>query len=132
MTRASTTLANRRAAPRGRSRAPWWLWSLVVALLGVATFGQVHRIAHADAASAGLTASAATEPRGHGHDHGFGHDEGSAECRLYDQLSQGDQVPAPAVWLPMPAVAAIATPAAPGGITTAAPRAAQARGPPRA
>lgn len=85
-------------------RVPAWL--LVFALLAVQTLGLVHRVAHGprqDLARHGVQA----EPvHAHVHAHGMldglftGHGS-DGDCRLYDQLSQGD---------PLGAVAAVPLP----------------------
>ena len=111
----------------------FWSWVLACALLAAHTLGAVHGVAHARIGGGAPSASqsiaapqsiavAALAKLFKTHDDGSG-------CRLYDQLSHGDAVPA--------AVAATApTPAADCAITATADVAAstslpfRARGPP--
>lgn len=70
---------NRRALPI--LRLGWPL--LLAALLLAQALGLVHRVLHAPAGAV-VSAHAADEA------HGFGHDAGDPQCRLYDQLAGGD------------------------------------------
>ena len=60
-----------------------WLPLLLAALLLAQTLGLVHRVLHRP--GGGTVVSAAD-----GRQHAFGHDDGDSQCRLYDQLAQGD------------------------------------------
>ncbi len=84
------------------------LWILVLALLVAPTLGFMHRVVHGPHVEAAHEHLAAQEhAAGCDHAHGwltalFGHDEHDTGCRLYDQLGQGDSLPAvPALLLPL-------------------------------
>jgi hypothetical protein len=102
--------------------APWQAWLLAVLLLAAQAAGLVHRVAHggggvAHAAHKAFSAS---------------HDEGSAECRLVDQLTHADALcggDAPAA--PALAVQAAEPARAHGRLAEGAPAAYLARAPPR-
>ena len=78
------------------------LWVAVVALLVAQTLGLAHRVVHPGGAVAGVEY---THAHTHGHEHESGHhpsplaalfaghDE-APDCRLYDQLSHADLLPA--------------------------------------
>ncbi len=91
-----------------------WLALGVLALLAAQTLGQVHGVAHAPAVHHGpVQVDAQPAHTGHGGVqsllHGLfdGHGDG-ADCRLYDQLSHGDGMPAiAAVVLPLALPAAL-------------------------
>lgn len=70
-----------RVRPSAPIAARRWLPLLLAAMLFAQALGLVHRVLHAPAPAAQVQAAA--------HD-AFGHDEGDAQCRLYDQLAQGD------------------------------------------
>lgn len=70
---------------------------LVFALLAAQTLGLLHRHAHASAPAAvaahaaGVHCQQAHSPAMHGMAAAFAvHDEGSAECRLFDQIARAD------------------------------------------
>lgn len=99
-----------RAAPR-----PWLqVWLLAALLLAAQAFGLAHRVAHAP----GLHCD-------HPHHHGAasplaGHEAGSAECRLIDQLAHADALFGSPVLPPLlapeaTALVAAALPARPQG-----------------
>ncbi len=72
-------------------RSPWAL-ALVLALLVLSAWGQLHRVLHAGPAPAAVAALAqsGTAEAAHSADGAVGgHDEGSSLCQLLDQLSQG-------------------------------------------
>lgn len=84
------------------------LWVAVVALLVAQTLGLAHRVVHPGGAVAGVEH---THAHTHGHEHESGHhpsllaalfaghDE-APDCRLYDQLSHADLLPALPVAVP--------------------------------
>ncbi len=106
-----------RAVPRGG------LMALAVLLLVlVQTLGLVHGVRHAGAAS--------QSPAAAYKDFAFGHDAGSADCRLLDQLAHADVAPLPVMGeppLPARATCAVRSRALPSGAPQWHP---QARGPP--
>lgn len=99
-----------------------WLPLLLAALLLAQTLGLVHRVLHRPA---GATVASAADVR-----HDFGHDDGDPQCRLYDQLAQGDLAFGCATLPLVPALPAGCVGALPAG--RLAPQAAGflARGPP--
>jgi hypothetical protein len=64
-----------------------WLPLLLAAMLFAQALGLVHRVLHAPAGGAAL---AQVQRERQGHDEAFGHDAGDVQCRLFDQLAQGD------------------------------------------
>jgi hypothetical protein len=82
----------------------WALWWLALALLVAPALGHMHRIVHGPQAH---TAHAHVQAQhGHAHAHGVAdlfvaHDDDST-CRLFDQLTHSDALPAlPALALPL-------------------------------
>ena len=102
--------------------APWQAWLLAALLLAAQATGLAHRVAHGGVGGAHAAHQAFSAS----------HDEGSAECRLVDQLAHADALcggDAPA--LPALAVRA-AEPSRPATRPAAgAPAAYLARAPPR-
>lgn len=97
----------------------WQAWLLAVLLLAAQALGLAHRVAHAPglahqtghppAAAHAVQASAA-----HADGHASGHEAGSPDCRLIDQLAHADALCGAASLPPaLPRTAAIA-PAVPG------------------
>ena len=90
-------------------RQPWAL-ALVLALLLLTGWGQVHRVLHPGAPFPVLSATADAQvhqaPQG-------GHEEGSGLCQLLDHLSQGSapvSVLSPVAVMPLPQVQTAWTP----------------------
>lgn len=106
-------LRNRNNARQFRWLALW----LAATLLATQALGQWHSLVHSP--GQGIEKKLA-----------FGHETGSKDCQLFDQLNQdlGLDCPAP-VWQPL-AIAQPAPIALPEGQAPAAPRAQRARGPP--
>jgi len=99
-------------------------WLLAGLLLAAQALGLAHRVAHGGGAGA-VTVSATQAFAGD-------HEAGSAECRLVDQLAQGDLLCGDAPLLALPLVVQAALPPAPAQSLPATPAAAyQARAPPR-
>jgi hypothetical protein len=75
------------AAPR-----PAWLWALLLclAMLGSQGLGLLHRVAHPQAGQAMAWLQAGTPAAAFTADSFAGHQENSAQCRLFDQLCQAD------------------------------------------
>ena len=118
--------AQRLAGSRRHGLARLWAWGLLLALLVAPLLGVLHMVAHPPAAhpvaagtvAAGggsahaLSAHAAAEPARivaySWLDRLFGHQAGGGDCRLFDQLCQGQALPSvpvlPAVLLPPAAV----------------------------
>jgi hypothetical protein len=121
-----------------RRRAAAWLVALALGWLLAQSVGLVHRTVHGGAAGPAVAVALV-----HGHAHAdapaareavpwFGsHEDGSAECRLVDQLSHADALPVVA-W-PMVAIAALPVPIrwVPAALARRHIGAFQARGPPR-
>lgn len=99
-------------------------WLLAGLLLAAQALGFAHRVAHGGG-SATPAVSAVKAFAG-------GHEAGSAECRLIDQLAQGDLLCGAAPALPLPLFVQAAPPAAaPASLPALAAGAYQARAPPR-
>ncbi len=93
-----------------------WLWVLPLLLCAMQMLGQWHAVLHGPISAIGLTAgpeahhhhrphalsASADTAWAHEHDHGhgigrlFGDHPHDADCRLYDQLCQADDMPAAA------------------------------------
>lgn len=106
---------------------------LAAAMLMLQALGLWHSVVHANGVATGVHAHDTHDEAGHHPGEGFaGHDDGDAQCRLYDQLAHADLVfgAAPA-WLCASAEAMLAAPVPAGRL---APQAAGflARGPPLA
>lgn len=100
-------------------------WLLAGLLLAAQALGLAHRVAHAGGAGAAAVAVSAKA-------FADGHEAGSAECRLVDQLTQGDLLCASALALVLPLTVQVAAPVALALPRPAAPAGAyQARAPPR-
>ncbi len=101
--------------------------ALVLALLLLTGWGQVHRVLHPAAAAPVLAAAAQADA---GHVPSVGHEEGSGLCQLLDHLSQGS-APVPALAtlaaMPLPPLPAAWTPRLRHGVD---PAPFEARGPP--
>ncbi|MBX3606409.1 MAG: hypothetical protein KF788_14105 [Piscinibacter sp.] len=71
-----------------------WLPLLLAAMLLAQGLGLVHRVLHAPRSGVpGVHASEAVgtgAPQARAAGDAFGHDEGDPQCRLFDQLAQGD------------------------------------------
>ncbi|MBZ8139391.1 hypothetical protein CLD22_05670 [Rubrivivax gelatinosus] len=80
------------AAPRRIGAA----FALVLALLTAQWLGLAHTVLHAGGSHAAAAAAGADGPRGLTALFA-GHDKGSADCRLYDQLGQAEPIPPGAV-----------------------------------
>lgn len=98
-------------------------WLLAGLLLAAQALGLAHRVAHGGgAATPAVSAKAFVD----------GHEAGSAECRLVDQLAQGDLLCGSAAALPLPLFARSTPPAAaPASLPARLAGAYQARAPPR-
>ncbi len=102
--------------------APWQAWLLAVLLLAAQGAGLAHRVAH------GLAVSEHAAQQ----DFHAGHDEGSAECRLVDQLTHADALCAGEPATPPAFAAAVAMPVRLAGrLAEGASAAYLARAPPR-
>lgn len=86
-----------------RSRRPWAL-ALVLAVLLLASWGQMHRVLHPQTSAVSALPAAPGSGHGHGHGHGhlhdahtpLGHPAGGGLCVLFDHLADGNaalQVP---------------------------------------
>ncbi len=99
-------------------------WLLAGLLLAAQALGLAHRVAHGGGAGSPTAVSAKTFA---GH-----HEAGSAECRLVDQLAQGDLLCGSAPALALPLLVQAAVPPAHAAPLPAEPAGAyQARAPPR-
>lgn len=114
----------------------WW-WFAAFALLAAQTLGLAHRVVHADAA-------APTHAHGHSHhDHDDGHGasgedafalftdhEDASDCRLYDQLSHADVLPALLVVVSVLPAPRLLLAGCKGGVVVRHAAPLEARGPP--
>ena len=99
-------------------------WLLAGLLLAAQALGLAHRVAHGGGAGTAPAVSAKA--------FADGHEAGSAECRLIDQLAQGDLLCGDAPALPLPLFVQAAPPlAAPASLPALPAGAYQARAPPR-
>ncbi len=79
-----------------RSRRPWAL-ALVLAVLLLASWGQMHRVLHPQTSAVSALPAAPGSGHGHGHGHGhlhdahtpLGHAAGGGLCVLFDHLADG-------------------------------------------
>ena len=107
-------------------RQPWAI-ALVLALLWLTGWGQVHRVLHLGNAAPALVQLADTAG---GKAAIAGHEDGGSLCQLLDHLSHGDSsTPAPLTWL-APALPQDQPPQAVCAQPVLTPAAFQARGPP--
>jgi hypothetical protein len=118
-----TRLARLAAHPLARHLAAVALW----AMLAVQAIGLVHGIAHPKAQAALVSAIGSPAPAAAA---GDAHDEGSAQCRLLDQLAQAVALVAPPPLAALPAPAAQRAAPAFGVARSAGAWSPPARGPP--
>ena len=79
-----------RLKPLSRPLTPW-AWALVLALLWLTGWGQVHKVLHPQAS---MVSAVATSTAAAAHDHGalgrhVGHEAGGQLCLLLDHLAEG-------------------------------------------